>query len=131
MGSLALCFNLVLTAGAGFGGALYPAGYSATLNLGVGNTAQNAWIDGLTIAPGGNVTVAGTLTESSSIRYKENIQTVSAPILPKLNEIRPVTYNKKDNPNNIEYGIIAEELNDLFPELVNKNNNGEKYYLNL
>jgi hypothetical protein len=104
---------------------IYPASFSATQRLEVGNTAQNAWIDGITIAPGGNVVVAGTLTESSSIRYKENIQTISAPILPKLNEIRPVTYNKKDNPNNIEYGIIAEELNDLFPELVNKNNNGE------
>ena len=104
---------------------IYPASFSATQRLEIGNTAQNAWITGISIAPGGNVVVAGTLTESSSIRYKENIQTVSAPILPKLNEIRPVTYNKKDNPNNIEYGIIAEELNDLFPELVNKNNNGE------
>ena len=104
---------------------IYPASFSATQTLQVGNTAQNAWITGISIAPGGNVVVAGTLTESSSIRYKENIQTIIAPILPKLNEIRPVTYNKKDNPNNIEYGIIAEELNDLFPELVNKNNNGE------
>ena len=104
---------------------IYPSSQSATQRLEVGNAANNAWIDGLTIAPGGNVVVAGTLTESSSIRYKENIETIIAPILPKLNEIRPVTYNKKDNPNNIEYGIIAEELNDLFPELVNKNNNGE------
>jgi hypothetical protein len=107
------------------GNLIYPASFSATQTLQVGNTAQNAWITGISIAPGGNVVVAGTLTESSSIRYKENIETISAPILPKLNEIRPVTYNKKDNPNNIEYGIIAEELNDLFPELVNKNNNGE------
>ena len=107
------------------GNLIYPASFSATQRLEVGNAAQNAWIDGITIAPGGNVVVAGTLTESSSIRYKENVKTIIAPILPKLNEIRPVTYNKKDNPNNTEYGIIAEELNDLFPELVNKNNNGE------
>ena len=107
------------------GNLIYPASFSATQRLEVGNTAQNAWITGISIAPGGNVVVAGTLTESSSIRYKENVKTIIAPILPKLNEIRPVTYNKKDNPNNIEYGIIAEELNDLFPELVNKNDNGE------
>ena len=104
---------------------IYPASFSATQRLEVGNAAQNAWITGISIAPGGNVVVAGTLTESSSIRYKENIETIFAPILPKLNQIRPVTYNKKDNPKHIEYGIIAEELNDLFPELVNKNNNGE------
>lgn len=104
---------------------IYPAGFGSTQRLEVGNAAQNAWITGISIAPGGNVVVAGTLTESSSIRYKENIQTISAPILPKLEAIRPVTYNKKDNPNNTEYGIIAEELNELFPELVNKNDNGE------
>lgn len=107
------------------GNLIYPQTYGSTLRLEVSNAANNAWIDGLTIAPGGNVTVAGTLTESSSIRYKENIKTVSAPILPKLEAIRTVTYNKKDNPNNTEYGIIAEELNELFPELVNKNDNGE------
>jgi hypothetical protein len=107
------------------GNLIYPASFSATQRLEIGNAAQNAWITGISIAPGGNVVVAGTLTESSSIRYKENIETISAPILPKLNKIRPVTYNKKDNPKHIEYGIIAEELNDLFPELVNKNDNGE------
>ena len=104
---------------------IYPAGFSSTQRLAVGNAAQNNWIDGLTLAPGGNVVIAGTLTESSSIRYKENIETISAPILPKLNKIRPVTYNKKDNPKHIEYGIIAEELNELFPEFVNKNESGE------
>ena len=69
--------------------------------------------------------VAGTLTETSSIRYKENIETIAEPILYKLNNIRPVTYNKKDNKDKKEYGIIAEELNDLFPEFVNKNDKGE------
>jgi hypothetical protein len=107
------------------GNLIYPASFSATQRLEIGNAAQNAWITGISIAPGGNVVVAGTLTESSSIRYKENIETISAPILPKLNKIRPVTYNKKDNPKHIEYGIIAEELNELFPEFVNKNESGE------
>jgi hypothetical protein len=107
------------------GNLIYPASFSATQRLEIGNAAQNAWITGISIAPGGNVVVAGTLTESSSIRYKENIETIFAPILPKLNQIRPVTYNKKDNPKHIEYGIIAEELNELFPEFVNKNEKGE------
>jgi hypothetical protein len=78
-----------------------------------------------TIQVSNNLIVGGTLTESSSIRYKENIKTISAPILSKLEGIRPVTYNKKDNVNNTEYGIIAEELNEIFPEFVNKNDNGE------
>jgi len=72
-----------------------------------------------------NITISGSFTESSSIRYKENIKNIDVNILPKLCEIRPVTYNKKDNKNNREYGIIAEELYELFPELINKNDNGE------
>ena len=62
---------------------------------------------------------------SESIRYKENIETIAEPTLYKLNNIRPVTYNKKDNKDKKEYGLIAEELYELFPELINKNDTGE------
>ena len=72
-----------------------------------------------------DLTTAGTLTESSSIRYKENVKTLEEPILDKLNKVRPVTYNKKDNKEKNEYGIIAEELHEIFPEFVNKNEEGE------
>ncbi len=102
-----------------------PTSATGGIQFGDDTAARIYRVSPSTIQISNNLTVGGTLTESSSIRYKDNIQTVSAPILPKLDKIRPVTYNKKDNPNNIEYGIIAEELNDLFPELVNKNNNGE------
>ena len=48
------------------GNLIYPAGFSSTQRLEVGNAAQNAWIDGLTIAPGGNVTVYNNLTTPSA-----------------------------------------------------------------
>ena len=92
-----------------------PTAATGGIQFGSDSTARIYRISSSTIQVSNNLTVGGTLTESSSIRYKENVKTIIAPILPKLNEIRPVTYNKKDNPNNIEYGIIAEELNDLFP----------------
>ena len=106
-------------------GNIYPNGYTGSISLMAGNPSGNAWISGLTVSQGGNTVIAGTLTESSSIRYKENVKTLKEPILDKLNKVRPVTYNKKDNKEKNEYGIIAEELHEIFPEFVNKNEEGE------
>ena len=44
---------------------IYPSSYSATQRIGIGNSANNAWIDGITIAPGGNVTIYNSLTSSN------------------------------------------------------------------
>ena len=44
------------------GNLIYPASQTATQRLEVGNASGNAWIDGLTIAQGGNVTVYNNLT---------------------------------------------------------------------
>jgi hypothetical protein len=47
------------------GNLIYPASQTATQRLEVGNASGNAWIDGLTIAQGGNVTVYNNLTSPS------------------------------------------------------------------
>mgnify|MGYP000751624524 CR=1 FL=1 len=44
-------------------------------------------------------------------------------VLDKINKIRPVKYNKKGSDKK-EIGLIAEELEELFPELVEKDENG-------
>ena len=71
----------------------------------------------------GNLTVTGTVTENSSIRYKENIETIKYG-LDKVLRMRGVTYSKKDKGAK-EIGLIAEELNEVIPDLVNKNPEGE------
>lgn len=48
------------------GNLIYPSGYSATQTLQVGNSANNAWIAGISIAPGGNVTVFNDLTANGN-----------------------------------------------------------------
>lgn len=70
----------------------------------------------------GNMTVGGTLTENSSIRYKDNIETLKYG-LDKVLQMRGVSYTKKDTGVK-EIGLIAEELNEIAPELVNKNEKG-------
>jgi Chaperone of endosialidase len=70
----------------------------------------------------GNMTVGGTLTENSSIRYKDNIEDLKYS-LDKVLQMRGVSYTKKDSGVK-EIGLIAEELNEIVPELVNKNEEG-------
>jgi hypothetical protein len=45
---------------------MYPNSYTSTQRFGIGNASGNAWIDGLTIAQGGNVTVYNNLTTPSA-----------------------------------------------------------------
>ena len=68
-------------------------------------------------------TFSGTITESSSLRYKENVETIKYG-LDKVLQMRGVTYDKKDNGVK-ELGVIAEEVYDILPEVVLKNEEGE------
>ena len=81
-----------------------------------------------TISPlsGGTVTIDGSLTETSALRYKENVQDLED--TSKVMQLRPVTFNwKKDQKYDI--GLIAEEVAELYPELVETNGDitGIKY----
>jgi hypothetical protein len=71
----------------------------------------------------GNLTISGTITENSSLRYKENVETIKYG-LDKVLQMRGVTYNKKDNGVK-EIGVIAEEIYEVLPEVVLKNEEGD------
>ena len=70
-----------------------------------------------------NATFSGTITENSSLRYKENIEDIKYG-LDKVLQMRGVTYNKKSTGEK-EIGVIAEEINEILPEVVLKNEQGE------
>jgi hypothetical protein len=70
----------------------------------------------------GNLTVSGSLTESSSIRYKKDILDIE-PASAKLEQLRPVRY-KKIKDESEEIGLIAEDVAELFPEVVKYDNEG-------
>jgi len=77
----------------------------------------------ITISSAQNTTFAGTITENSSIRYKENVETIKYG-LDKVLQMRGVTYDKKDNGVK-EMGVIAEEIYEVLPEVVLKNEEGD------
>lgn len=90
---------------------------TATLLDGAGNTAFP-----------GNLNIGGFLTESSSLKLKENIET-SEGNLEKVVNLRPVTYNKIGSEVT-ELGLIAEEVAEVYPEFVQYDENGEPIGVN-
>ena len=58
---------------------------------------------------------------TSSIKYKDNVTTLTDALADKILECRPVSYTSKcpnDNNTKINYGLIAEEVNAIDPSLV-------------
>ena len=55
--------------------------------------------------------------DSSSIKYKENIKNMTDEKSSKIYELRPVTFDKIDGTKD-QIGLIAEEVNELFPQCV-------------
>jgi hypothetical protein len=71
----------------------------------------------------GNFYVTGAITEASALRYKKDIKVIESG-LDKVLKMRGVSYVKKDNEQK-EIGVIAEEMNEIMPDVVNKNKEGQ------
>ena len=60
----------------------------------------------------------------SDIQYKESLEKIEDPFK-ILEMIDPVKFRWKDN-GSISYGVIAQELEKIMPELVRSNDSGQK-----
>lgn len=65
---------------------------------------------------GSGITVQGSVTETSDIALKENIQPLFN-VLDKVKQLTGYKYNFKDTKNN-SMGVIAQDVEKVFPELV-------------
>ena len=105
-------FNIITTATAGS----IPSGYSSK-EL----TLTNGY------ATSGNIYALGEVTaySASDVRLKENINSIAS-ALPTIDRLNPVTYNWNSTAkelnnmktDDLEYGLIAQELEGILPELV-------------
>jgi len=91
-----------------------------------GTTASSSTTTGALVVGGGagfgGQVTAQTLVETSSIAIKENINPIKD-ALNVISKLNGVTYDRKDN-NEFEAGLIAEWTNEVVPELVAKDENG-------
>jgi hypothetical protein len=120
------------------------ANESATIRIGTAGTQTRAFIAGIRGVTTGNanaipvlVDSAGQLgTISSSRRFKDEIRDM-AELTERLLVLRPVVFRyKTEVPSGerpLEYGLIAEEVAEVFPELVVNDEEGRpftvKYHL--
>jgi len=72
----------------------------------------------------GNATLSGDLTINSDERLKDNIQPLGS-TLDKLHQIEGKTYSlKKDEKHTPKIGVLAQEVQAVFPELVTEGGDG-------
>jgi uncharacterized coiled-coil protein SlyX len=101
-----------------------------TIQLGVQGTQTKTLIAGIygTTLTGSAVyvTATGQLgVLGSSERFKTGIAPMPE-LSDKLNQLRPVTFHYKTDRSSIQqYGLIAEEVDKIYPELVIRNPKGE------
>jgi hypothetical protein len=66
----------------------------------------------------GNVYVTGTVTQNSDLRLKQDISNLNYG-LPEVMRLRPVSWTWKEKPDQgVQLGLIAQEVEDVVPELV-------------
>ena len=97
-------------------------------------TVDSVVIDGTTIGhssdsdlmtlASGSLTVAGDVTISSDARLKSNIVALG-PTLISLLQLEAKSYTmKNDKEQKQKIGLLAQEVQKVFPELVSEDNNG-------
>ena len=86
-------------------------------------TVQNSLLN---VSIPGDLTVNGTIYNPSDINFKENIRDIEQKDFEKVTQLEPKKYNFKDDQNkNEHFGLIAQDLEELFPELINTQISGE------
>lgn len=86
----------------------------------IGNGTENQRSDALTVLFDGTTTIAGDLSINSDARLKANIISLGS-TLTKLLQIDGKTYTmKKDENKKQKIGLLAQDIEKVFPELVSE-----------
>jgi hypothetical protein len=111
-------------------GAMGTASDSNTIQIGVQGTQTSTTIAGIYGTPVTGSAVYVTSTgqlgvQASSERYKTDIATMPE-LSGKLAQLRPVTFHYRTDPKGVQqYGLIAEEVDKVYPELVIRDDSGK------
>lgn len=93
----------------------------------VGNGSSTSRSDALVLDENGNLEIAGNLTESSDRRLKTDIEPMDENVLEALSKIQAVHYRFREgtgHPTDAQIGLIAQEVQKQFPELVREGSDG-------
>ena len=90
------------------------------INVLVNNVQEALFRDGGDFHVDGDIIAYSTLTDSD-YRLKTNIQNISSS-LDKVKKLRPVEFDWLVDRDNHEYGLIAQEVEEVLPMLVSEHN---------
>jgi hypothetical protein len=102
---------------------------AGTIRLGTSSQQGSAYIAGIANSHVAGSAVYVTATGqlgvlASSERYKTDVASMGSSS-EKVRELRPVTFHLKTDPKaGVQYGLIAEEVAKVYPELVVRDENG-------
>jgi hypothetical protein len=106
-------------------------GEAGIIRIGTQGVHAHVVIAGInnTIFPAGSPVLVNSFgrlgIEVSSARFKDNIRDMGR-ASNKLMKLRPVTFSYKNDPNHtVRYGLVAEEVAQVYPELVIKGQDGK------
>lgn len=97
-----------------------PAGINSAGNIGINKASGTVALD-----VNGDIIASGNVTAYSDQRAKENIVTIDSP-LDKIMKMRGVYYTRKDIPGPRQVGVIAQEVEEILPEVVLTDSTEEK-----
>ena len=123
-GSTALTGSLfvsgAVSASAGFSGSFQGDGSDLTGVGGFPHTGSADITGSLLVTGSAFVT---SLTETSALRYKKYVKDLNSET-DNIYQLRPVHFRWRDD-NRRDYGLIAEEVEKIYPDLVTKGDNGD------
>lgn len=74
-----------------------------------------------------DLVITGSLYNTSDVRLKENITEISTAKMNDLFTLNPLVFSyKNDKTKKVHYGLLAQDVERVFPELVEDNMSGYK-----
>lgn len=111
--------------GVGFYGNTTPNGWGFVMKIGTGNVGIGTSSPAAKLHVAGSILATGSITPSD-LRYKNNVRPISN-ALSKLQLLNGVTYRMNTTTfpewqfdTTMQYGLIAQDVEKVFPELVKK-----------
>ena len=98
-------------------------------DLRIGTSSYPTKIKGSSTTIDNNVTVSGSVSASSGFfdTSDERLKNIVKPLdtdIDKLSEIRKIYFNYKDNDTEQKIGVIAQDVQKIYPEIVEENTDG-------
>ena len=85
--------------------------------FGISLSQSGTYYNRLTLSGTGNLTISGDITSQSDISLKDNVVTYEN-ALDKVLAMRGVEYDRNDMEGKHEVGLIAQEVEEIIPEVV-------------